>query len=73
MTNSFRYRNEFLCQNEPILNFPQGQGVLDQGGQAEQGQGGPDPDPVQPQEDPDQGQEILGQGVQGEQVRVALP
>ena len=43
-----RYRNKFLCQNEPILNFPQedpgqGQGVLS--GQA---QGDPDPGPVQP-------------------------
>ena len=51
MNNSFRYFDKFLCQNEPILNFPQedlsqGQGVLGQGGQGGQGQG--DPDPVQP-------------------------
>ena len=53
MNISFRYRNKFLCQNEPILNFPQEDpssdpGVLGQGGQDGQGQGEPDHDTVQP-------------------------
>ena len=53
MKISLGYRNKFLCQNEPILNFPQedpgqGQGHNGHGGPIWPLIDGPDPDPVQP-------------------------